>query len=85
MSLNDHDAEAFIATADSRETSPEIMRAIAFFARTLGEAEAIWNGDGERYGLCSVLDIWEHVTGNGLRDADQYVWGASGNRWFEES
>jgi hypothetical protein len=39
------DAATFIATAASRETSIEVMRAIAFFARDLTEAEAIWDGD----------------------------------------
>jgi hypothetical protein len=44
-------AAAFIATADSRETSPEVMAAIAFLARDTAEAEAIWNGDmgGRRF------------------------------------
>ena len=36
---------AFIATADSRQTSIEIMRAIAFMARNAKEAEAMWEGD----------------------------------------
>ena len=37
--------EDFIATADSRNTAPEVMEAIAFYARDLSEAEAIWEGD----------------------------------------
>jgi hypothetical protein len=71
---------AFIASGDSRETSPEIMEAIAFFARDLDEAEALWNGDG--FGqIANPSDIWEHVTRNGLRDACDYVWGAAGANW----
>lgn len=77
------EAAAFVASAGSRETSPEIMQAIAFFARSLAEAEALWNGDG--FGtVCSPADLWEHVTSNGLRDADQYVWGAAGSRWWHD-
>jgi hypothetical protein len=72
----------FIASAASRETSPEIMRAIAFFARTLDEAVLVWEEGAELTGVCTDLDIWEHVTGNGLRPATDYCWGASGSRWW---
>ena len=73
---------AFIATADSRETSREIMEAIAFFARDEAEAVALWEGDG--FGtVCDPSDIWEHVTGNGRRDADEFCWGAAGHNWWE--
>ena len=72
---------AFIASAASRETSKEIMEAIAFFARTAKEAEALWeNGYGA---AATSLDFWEHVTGNGLRDPSEFVWGASGSQWWE--
>jgi hypothetical protein len=65
---------AFIASADSRETSPEVMRAMAFFARDLAEAEALWNGDG--FGrICHVSHLWEAATGNGRIDADTLFWG----------
>lgn len=74
---------SFIASADSRETSREIMEAIAFFARDEKEAEALWNGDG--FGVvCHPSDLWEHVTGNGQREASEYFWGASGNRWWDQ-
>jgi hypothetical protein len=70
--------ERFVKTAASRETSPEIMEAIAYFARDLREAESLWNGDG-----LGVLawDIWERVTGNGKRWEGDYVWGAAGDQW----
>lgn len=75
------EAQAFIATAASRETDPEIMEAIAFFARNLDEAEALWNGDG--FGtIANPHDIWEHVTNNGLRDASEFCWGAAGDQWW---
>jgi hypothetical protein len=76
------EAAKFIASADSRETSPEIMEAIVFFARDLKEAEDLWNGDG--FGrICNPSDMWEHVTKNGLRDATDFCWGASGTAWWE--
>jgi hypothetical protein len=75
------EAADFIATGDSRETSREIMEAIAFFARNQDEAEALWNGDG--FGtVCLPTDMWEKVTKNGLRDASDFCWGASGSRWW---
>ena len=76
------EAAAFIATADSRETSPEIMKAITFFARDINEAEALWNGDG--FGVvCHVSDLWENVTNNGQRDATEFSWGAAGRNWMD--
>ena len=76
------EAADFIASADSRGTSREIMEAIAFFARDLGEAESLWNGDG--FGVvCLPLDIWEHVTGNGRTRVADYHWGAAGSNWWE--
>lgn len=73
---------AFIASADSRETSVEVMKAIAFFARDEAEAEAIWNGDAIDI-ACTMLDIWEHATSNGARDVN-LCWGVEGERWADE-
>ena len=62
------------ATADSRETSPEVMAAIAFLARNEAEAEALWNGDG--FGVvCHASDLWEAATKNGTIDAETLYWG----------
>tara|TARA_R110000868_G_scaffold409899_1_gene696450 strand:- start:39324 stop:39581 length:258 start_codon:yes stop_codon:yes gene_type:complete len=66
-------ADDWRATADSRETSPEVMTAIAFLARDEAEADAIWNGDID--GICHVSDIWENATNNGLIDAETLYWG----------
>lgn len=75
------EAEDFIASGESRETSREIMQAIAFFARNLAEAEALWNGNG--FGaICHPTDLWERVTGNGQRDPEGVVWGAAGSGWW---
>lgn len=67
-------AAAFIASADSRETSKEIMEAIAFFARSEAEAVALWEGDGIG-SVASLTDIWEHATNNGQRDDNDIMWG----------
>jgi len=76
------EAADFIATADSRDTSPEIMSAIAFFARDLAEANALWQGDG--FGtVCTEVDIWERVTGNGACDPSEFYWGAAGSNWWD--
>lgn len=77
------EGQDFIASGHSRETSPEVLEAIAFFARDLEEAEAAWNGDGRVRGICTDRDIWEHATSNGTRDADLH-WGQEGEFWAEE-
>lgn len=81
MSFRNTDAaEQFIASVASRETSPEIMEAITFFARNLNEAEALWNGDFA--GICNPSDLWENVTNNGRLDATNFAWGAAGCDWW---
>lgn len=73
--------KAFVRSGESRETSPEIMVAIAFFARNLAEAETLWRGDG--FGtICHPPDLWEQVTCNGRFDARDFIWGAAGNQWW---
>ena len=75
------EGRAWIATASSRETSTEIMEAIAFHARDEGEANRLWDGDG--FGtICTPTDLWETVTKNGLRDPCEFVWGAAGSNWW---
>ncbi len=76
------EAAEFLASADRRETSKEIMEAIVFFARDLREAEELWNGDG--FGrICNPSDLWENVTGNGGRDPTDFCWGAAGRDWWK--
>jgi hypothetical protein len=67
-------AIAFIAAAGSRETSQEIMEAIAFFARDADEAEAVWQGEGLGR-VCTLSDVWENATGNGRVDDGSLFWG----------
>lgn len=73
---------AFIASGDTRETSREVMAAIAFFACHEGEAEAIWNGDALGT-ACTLLDIWEHATSNGANSVN-LCWGEEGEHWVSE-
>lgn len=76
-------AAAFIATSEVRETSPEIMQAIVSFARNEAEAIEIWEeGEGA---AATLRDVWERVTGNGLREAADYCWGASGTKWWSQA
>jgi hypothetical protein len=67
-------AANFIATADSRNTSKQVMQAIAFFARNEAEAIALWEGDGIGT-IANLSDIWEHATGNGQIDDTELMWG----------
>ena len=76
---NTAEAEAFIATGDSRETSAEIMKAIAFLARNTAEADALWTDGKAACG--SIVDVQEIVTKNGRLDASDFVWGAAGSDW----
>lgn len=67
-------AAEFIATAASRETSRDVMEAIAFFARNEAEAVALWEGNG--IGVIATLsDVWENATGNGRKDDTLLFWG----------
>ena len=75
------EGRAFVASAASRETSPEIMEAIAWLARDTGEAVALW-ADG--FSPCgAVVDVQEIATKNGRFNARDFVWGAAGNAWAD--
>lgn len=68
----------FIDTADSRETSPELMDAILFVADgNESEAVRIW----EEPTAEEAVSIWERVTKNGLVPSTEFCWGASGSKW----
>ena len=66
--------DAFIATAESRATSLEVMAAISFFARDEIEADILWRGDGFET-IATFSDIWEYATGNGRIDDTELFWG----------
>jgi hypothetical protein len=68
----------FLKSADTRETSTEIIEAIwTVSGRNETVANRIWDApeSGE------LVAIWEIVTKNGLIDECTFVWGASGNQW----
>lgn len=72
----------FIETADSRETSTELMEAILFIAggnETL--AEMIWTNPSDT----ELLEIFNVITKNGLINASEFCWGANGNKWAESA
>ena len=72
------EADSFINSADSRNTSPELMKAILFIAGgDDGEAVAIWADPS----AAQMLAIWENVTNNGLRDSTDFCWGEEGYQW----
>jgi hypothetical protein len=71
------EAAAFIASRDSLETDVRIMQAIAFFAHSVAEAEAFWDGDFS--GKCDYSAIWEHATNNGMLNGYEMFWGSAGN------
>jgi len=67
----------FITSANSRETSTEIMSAISNIARSESDAVRIW----EEPCQSEMIAVWERVTKNGLIDASEFCWGASGSDW----
>lgn len=70
----------FTATADSRETSQEIIDAIWYVSgKTEAEAVRVWEDPRNE----ELTAIWEIVTSNGVRKSSDYVWGANGSRWYE--
>lgn len=73
--------ENFINSADSRETSTEIMEAIAWLAETEEQAERIWKDPSDS----ELVAIIERVTGNGREDASDFCWGAAGDQWAESN
>ncbi len=75
--------QAWIATGPAKETSPEIMAAIAFFADDQEQADLIWAEGPTFSGLCLPLDLYERVTEIGTLDHKAFTWGAAGTDWWE--
>lgn len=70
----------FLSSADSRETSAELMQAILYVAgRDETEAVRIWEAPSES----EMLAVWERVTKNGLLQANEFCWGAAGHDWAQ--
>jgi len=64
----------FIDSADSRETSVEIMIAIANIACSLAHAEQIWE-DADQHTVQKICETLENPPSS-------YCWGAAGNDWL---
>lgn len=75
--LTENEREQFVSESDSRETSPEIMNAIADLADSYDEAVAIWE-DGHSWCIPAIV---EKVTKNGMYETTDFVWGAAGETW----
>jgi len=71
----------FVKTADSRETSIELMEAILRVAGgNEAMAELIWDApSGEQ--MTAIVEI---VTNNGQLETTDFYWGASGTNWAQE-
>ena len=62
----------FTGSADSRETSIEIMDAIEWLADDELGALEIWEAPTEE----QIMSVWERVTKNGLIE-NEFFWGGS--------
>ena len=72
----------FIQTADSRETSPELMDAIYQVAgESEAKAEDIWENGPNGGELVAIIEI---VTNNGMHETTEFVWGSMGENWANE-
>lgn len=71
----------FIETAESRQTSPELMEAILRVANgNEAIAERIWEDGPTSVELVSIIEI---VTCNGAYDTTDFLWGDMGENWAE--
>jgi hypothetical protein len=71
------DCQTFIDSWISRETSIELMRAIAAIASNLDDANRIWDNP-------AVFEVWtikQALIDSGIEPEDQ-CWGACGTQWF---
>ena len=76
------EAAAFIATAASRETSPEIMKAIVAFAADADAADYIWETGLGDFDSESAQAFVNTATRDGTIDPADLLWGASGADWL---
>lgn len=71
--------EQFVSESDSRETSPEILKAIATIARDYDEAVRIWEEPTEE----ELERIYNLVTEDERYHPTEFVWGAVGTHWAD--
>ena len=72
----------FIQTAESRETSIELMEAIYQVAgNDDAHAEFIWEEGPTSGELVAIIEV---VTKNGMHETTDFVWGSMGENWANE-
>ena len=76
------DAEAFLFSGASRETSREIMEAIVYFSATEADAVTLWE-NGLGYVGPTPEVFWGFVTDSGTRPSTDFMWGTLGRAWWD--
>jgi hypothetical protein len=72
---------SFVETAQSRETSPELMDAIFHVANEdEAVAERIWRDGPTSAEQVAIIEI---VTRNGMYETTDFYWGDEGNDWVQ--
>ena len=78
--VNEQLLERFVDESDSRETSREILEAIAKRAVDYREAVRIWE-DPASLNDSELIALWEAITGNGRITSGSLYWGGEGTHW----
>lgn len=78
------EAQDFINSADSRETSREIMEAIIAFSNDLADAEYIWEEGLVNFNENARFHFINTATRDGRLETADLYWGAAGNKWTED-
>jgi len=68
-------AQAFIDSADSRNTDSGIMKAIVSASNNIADAETIWEDGLGNFDNASLVAFIEIATGNGREASDDIYWG----------
>jgi hypothetical protein len=82
MIASDPGYAEFVASGDARETSREVMEAIAHFAVDADHAVVIWEEGLGMTGPDST-EFWSMVTEGGERASGDFCWGAAGRAWWD--
>jgi hypothetical protein len=64
-----------------KNTSAEIIAAVMKLSGEEAHAVSVLKDPS----IDEILSIWRIVTGNGDRDATEFVWGKAGNQWAEKA
>lgn len=77
MDTRSDDARAFLAQADSRETSISIMEAIIDVASSLEEAQWIWEWGVDGWSRSEMIEFFDIATNGGDIPVSDLRWGAT--------